>query len=32
MGGYPVHYALQLGRMGGTMGAPTTTAYSRQKM
>ncbi|PYV18300.1 MAG: hypothetical protein DMG21_05415 [Acidobacteria bacterium] len=32
MGGYPVHYDLQLGRMGGTMGAPTTTAYSRQKM
>jgi hypothetical protein len=31
-GGYPVHYDLQLSRMGGTMGADITTAYSRQKM
>ena len=32
VGGYPVHYDLQLSRMGGSMGAITTTAYSRQKM
>jgi Tfp pilus assembly protein PilV len=32
VGGYPVHYDLQLSRMGGTMGVITTTAYSRQKM
>jgi Tfp pilus assembly protein PilV len=32
LGGYPVHYDLQLGRMGGSMGVVTTTAYSRQKM
>lgn len=31
-GGYPVHYDLQLSRMGGQMGVITTTAYSRQKM
>ncbi len=32
VGGYPVHYDLQLTRMGGSMGAISTTAYSRQKM
>ncbi len=31
-GGYPVHYDLQLSRMGGSLGVVTTTAYSRQKM
>lgn len=31
-GGYPVHYDLQLNRMGGSIGVPVTTAYSRQKM
>jgi Tfp pilus assembly protein PilV len=31
-GGYPVHYDIQLGRVGGTMGVPVTTAYNRKKM
>ena len=32
VGGYPVHYDLQLSRMGGLLGVITTTAFSRQKM
>lgn len=31
-GGYPVHYDVQLGRAGGTMGVMVTSAYSRKKM
>jgi hypothetical protein len=31
-GGYPVHYDVQLGKVGGTMGVPVTTAYNRKKM
>lgn len=31
-GGYPVHYDLQLNRLGGTLGTIATTAYSRKKM
>jgi hypothetical protein len=31
-GGYPVHYDINLGRVGGTMGVPVTTAYNRKKM
>jgi hypothetical protein len=31
-GGYPVHYDIQLGKVGGTMGVPVTTAYNRKKM
>ncbi|HEV2494314.1 MAG TPA: hypothetical protein VG204_14710 [Terriglobia bacterium] len=31
-GGYPVHYDIQLNRMGGAMGVMVTTAYSRKKM
>ena len=31
-GGYPVHYDVQLGRAGGTMGVLVTLAYGRKKM
>jgi hypothetical protein len=31
-GGYPVHYDINLGRVGGFMGVPVTTAYNRKKM
>jgi Tfp pilus assembly protein PilV len=31
-GGYPVHYDIQLNRLGGTMGVMVATAYSRKKM
>jgi hypothetical protein len=31
-GGYPVHYDVQLGSAGGTMGVMVTSAYSRKKM
>ena len=31
-GGYPVHYDVQLGRAGGTMGVMVTLAYGRKKM
>jgi hypothetical protein len=31
-GGYPVHYDVQLGQVGGTMGVIVTSAYSRKKM
>lgn len=31
-GGYPVHYDINLSRVGGTMGVPVTTAYNRKKM
>ena len=31
-GGYPVHYDLQLNRLGGTLGLMVTTAYSRKKL
>ncbi|HUZ45648.1 MAG TPA: hypothetical protein VMW54_03340 [Terriglobia bacterium] len=31
-GGYPVHYDVQLGRVGGTMGVMVTSAYGRKKM
>jgi hypothetical protein len=31
-GGYPVHYDVQLSRVGGVMGVPVTTAYNRKKM
>ena len=31
-GGYPVHYDVQLGQVGGTMGVMVTSAYSRKKM
>lgn len=31
-GGYPVHYDLQLNRIGGSIGVPVTTAYARKKM
>lgn len=31
-GGYPVHYDIQLGQSGGTMGMIVTSAYSRKKM
>lgn len=31
-GGYPVHYDVQLGQAGGTMGVMVTSAYSRKKM
>ncbi len=30
-GGYPIHYDLQLSRLGGTLGVMVTTAYSRKK-
>jgi Tfp pilus assembly protein PilX len=30
-GGFPVHYDVQLGRVGGNMGVPVTTAYNRKK-
>lgn len=31
-GGYPVHYDLQLNRLGGTIGILANTSYGRQKM
>jgi len=31
-GGYPVHYDVQLSKVGGVMGVPVTTAYNRKKM
>ena len=31
-GGFPVHYDVQLSRVGGVMGVPVTTAYNRKKM
>lgn len=31
-GGYPIHYDIQLSRVGGVMGVPVTTAYNRKKM
>jgi hypothetical protein len=31
-GGYPIHYDIQLSRVGGTMGQMLVTAYSRKKM
>jgi hypothetical protein len=31
-GGYPVHYDVNLGRVGGVKGEPVTTAYNRKKM
>jgi hypothetical protein len=31
-GGYPVHYDLQLNRLGGIIGKVANTSYSRQKM
>lgn len=31
-GGYPIHYDINLGRVGGFMGVPVTTAYNRKKM
>jgi hypothetical protein len=31
-GGYPVHYDVQLSKVGGVMGVPVTTAYNRRKM
>jgi hypothetical protein len=31
-GGYPIHYDVQLGRVGGSMGVPVTAAYNRKKM
>lgn len=31
-GGYPVHYDINLSRVGGFMGVPVTTAYNRKKM
>jgi hypothetical protein len=31
-GGYPVHYDIQLSKVGGVMGVPVTTAYNRKKM
>ncbi len=31
-GGYPIHYDIQLSRLGGTMGQMLVTAYSRKKM
>ena len=32
LGGYPVHYDVQLSQAGGTMGVMVTSAYSRKKM
>ena len=32
LGGYPVHYDVQLSRAGGTMGVMVTSSYSRKKM
>jgi Tfp pilus assembly protein PilX len=32
LGGYPVHYDIQLSKVGGVMGVPVTTAYNRKKM
>ena len=32
MGGYPIHYDNQLGRVGGSLGNIVSTAYSRKKM
>jgi len=31
-GGYPIHYDIQLSKVGGVMGVPVTTAYNRKKM
>ena len=31
-GGYPIHYDVQLGRVGGSLGTLVTTAYGRKKM
>ncbi len=31
-GGYPIHYDIQLSRVGGTLGQTLITAYSRKKM
>jgi hypothetical protein len=31
-GGYPIHYDVQLGRVGGSLGTMVTTAYGRKKM
>jgi hypothetical protein len=32
MGGYPIHYDVQLARTGGNLGVMLTTAYGRKKM
>jgi Tfp pilus assembly protein PilX len=32
MGGYPVHYDVQLARLGGSLGTMVSTAYGRKKM
>jgi Tfp pilus assembly protein PilX len=32
LGGYPIHYDINLSRVGGVMGVPVTTAYNRKKM
>ena len=32
MGGYPIHYDVQLGRVGGSLGTMVSTAYGRKKM
>lgn len=32
MGGYPIHYDNQLGRVGGSLGTIVSTAYGRKKM
>ncbi len=31
-GGYPIHYDVQLGRVGGSLGTMVSTAYGRKKM
>jgi hypothetical protein len=31
-GGYPIHYDVQLSRMGGSLGKMVSTAYGRKKM
>ena len=31
-GGYPIHYDVQLGRVGGSLGTVVSTAYGRKKM